>query len=284
MNGAIAGAKTSNFNGTVSNSYLPYARFFDTSYPTLTWPGGCTPDYAVIDLSGLNDSSISMSLATYQSNVLSIISNLNQLGIYKIYFCTSAPATNGAGGSGATFVTWASGYLKAAVTAGTPTSLTITGPATNGTAPYVVGPPGSSSNPGVWGYGGLTFYLGSPEAGNVQGPFPNAGSIVPSGSGTLTLTFSSNTKAVTGNGFAVGDMVLMVNEYFRRTYNTWIRQGIPGVSGVVDLEYLSQLPSARPLCYTDPKWFSTSANSVHPQDPGIYEVWAQSFAQMNIGI
>ena len=114
-NGGVGQATAATWNGTPATSRC-WNRFFDPTYPTLVWPGGCTPDYAVIEL-GVNDSATGVTLATFQANIATIVANLNSLGIYRIFICTVPPTVNTAGSS--------SGPLNTAIAATAHTSVVM---------------------------------------------------------------------------------------------------------------------------------------------------------------
>jgi hypothetical protein len=289
INGGIPGATAATWAGTPSSS-LCYQRFFDTTYPTLTWPGGCTPDYAVISL-GINDAYTLVTLATFQTNIAAIVANLNSLGIYKIFICTVAPGAATAG--------FSSGALQAARThAGSPyTTVVLLGDVNN--AAQVLPNTGYPGPATLW-TSTTGFWLGIPELGTLNGITSNtvpyaltsaAGAVT----GNLTLTVPSFTVP-SGFDSQVGDPCLGGNEGYRKLYNHWLRQHVLGTVGTLDLStisegagYISQYASA--LNTSDnyqggrvkAEWYGATSG-LHPADPSMYEAWANAISPQLIGI
>ncbi len=116
----------------------------------------CAPDFAVIGL-GTNDMALAPVPSVFRANILAIISNLQSLGIKKIYLVTTPPFP------GAAFYRQAiqAGILKATLAAGALGSVTIVGPVTTTTAQG--GVPGGG-NPGAttdWYQSGTSFSVTS---------------------------------------------------------------------------------------------------------------------------
>ena len=284
-NGGVGAALTATWDGTPSSS-LCYQRFLDPTYPTLVWPGGCTPDYAVIEL-GINDALGGVTLATFQANIATIVANLNSLGIYRIFICTVPPTVNTAGSS--------SGPLNTAIAATAHTSVVMAASmSANGQVVPNGGYPGLAALwPSTTG-----FWLGTPEMGNLNGltsnTVPYAITSASGGQSTaLTLTVPSFTPT---NAYEVGDPVLGAWEGYRRLYNRWLRQHVLGTMGTLDLAIISEGRFGNEGYATAlnngtfyqggqgrPEWYGATAGP-HPQDPSMYEAWAAAVTPQLIGI
>lgn len=273
LNGAIDGSSVSTFTGGTST--VAFQRMLDPTFPTLTWPGGCTPDYAVIAL-GFNDIGLSTtSLATWQTNVASLISALNTLGIFKIIICTVPPGGSGVDANGQHFM---SGPLKAAVASGgSIATITVTIVPTTGLG-------GGGGYPGAAAtWNGAKFYLGMPTQsasgtgnGGLDGPFTNG----TAAEVTATLTLSTNTGGTAAQAHLIGDAVIGQNEGLRLLYNQWIRQHVIGTIGAFDLSEAVEQPNptVSGVGQVNWKYFTSGITGPHPFDPSMYEVIASKFA------
>jgi hypothetical protein len=105
----------------------------------------------------------------------------------------------------------------------------------------------------------------------MEGPFTVSAANT---SGVLTLS-----GATFANTHAKGCVVLGYNEAVRQMYNDWVRSGVPGVCGVIDLATAAEVGSTPPFTQS-PLFYSTASNP-HMSAAGyaaIAERFASSFA------
>jgi lysophospholipase L1-like esterase len=205
--------------------------------------------------------------SNYQQNMLAVIENLNSLGIRRIFIGTiEGGCSYGLANS------WASGVLNAALTGGSAvTAYTLTGKF-GGDQPGG-GLPGPTTNWVTSGGASTAFWLDSPNSGIMDGPFLGAASgATVTGSGVTTV--NGNPSFTPLSNHVVGAQVLGLNEGWRRLLNRWIKQGVPGVSGVFDFanEALQPMQEPRTLNWD---YYTNNNPGPHPSDPGLYEKWAQ---------
>jgi hypothetical protein len=276
-NGAVDGARTTTYDGALSA--VAWTRLLDPTYPTLVWPGGCTPDYAVISL-GVNDAgSLGLPLATFQANIAAIIANLNALGIYKIIMAT--PPSLGTGLAYYPTNHGMSGPLGTAIAAsGSVASTKVT---INNTAPFanIAGSGGGGGYPGpAADWSGLNFYLGMPSTQNLDGPFTCSSAAATA----VLLTLTASGTATYAH--AVGDAVMGVGEAMRMSYAWWEGQHVLGTLGTFDLAGVVENPVPTVLgpSQVNLKYFGPNNGGPHPQDPGWHEKIAAAFTAAVIGI
>ena len=285
VNGGLNGATCANF---LSASTQPWTRFNDPTTGTLF--GACLPDYAVIDL-GINDSATPSTLATYQSNIETIIANLQAAGITKIFICTTIPGflTETGVGYGGHYTTFQMGQLKAALAAGSASSLTVTGPVTPTTAQPgpgggFPGPPATWYDASNTGTPGLIF-LEYPASGISEGPIT-----LTAASGTATLTLSFSGGFTFANAHAAGAPVFATREGYRQLYNHWIRTGVPGTMATIDMAKATETPAlavagGNLLAPSQKNWSLWGAvDNVHPYSPAVYQAMAQEADTLLVGI
>jgi hypothetical protein len=295
----VPGAVTATFTqggGNVYSTNRAWSRFLDPTYPTLVWTGGCTPDYAVIDLGGndANPAIGTVSLATFQANIAAIIAVLNALGIYRIFICTVPPLAPNTG--------FNSGALYAAVAASATTTIDVMQPGHNAQAAPAGGYPGAF---GQWTatYG---FWLGLPQLGNLNGsssntaPYPLT-SAAAGAAGNAFSTILTVPSFTPGVAHQIGDPVLGGSEGYRQLYNQWMRQHVLGTLGTFDMAKVAEAPYGTAFLQTaaigdvpgagtayaggqqDVRLYGPAPNS-HPQDPSLYEAMAASVVPQLIGI
>lgn len=304
VNNGIAGATISAFDasgtgGTIPTTDYSWTRMLDTTYsgtPTAaSWPGGCTPDYAIIGTFPVNDSLISVAsftLATIIAHYANVITNLQTLGVNRIYVGTGTPMFTAYNAQTGGTVSYAQGFLATAITAAsTPASVVVKGPAITGTttpANLMQVPPGNPVALGPWGSTGAAgqLYLGDPQLGTADGPYPAAGSghTVAPGSPQATnmaLTWSGTSPTI-ANAHYVGEQVMMAQEFIRRSINIAIRQGLPGTVGVLDFERVAAAPGYHPLVLGDGRYYTS--DNVHPATPSMYDAVADHVGPQLLGI
>jgi hypothetical protein len=280
-NDGIGGATLPTFTaGAGSNAWT---RVLDPN--GTTWPGGCTPDYAIIDI-GVNDILLAATagLAAYKASMATIISTLNALGIYNIYVNTVPPATMD--GHAFSALSSSNGLLGTALTAGAgKTAVAVQNP--GGTAgPPLAGINSTSGTPGSYpgptaAWQGFSFWIGTAPLLNQEGPFACTAAAY-GGSNPFALALTANAFTL-ANAHAVGDAVLGGSEGYRQLINQWIRAGVTGTSGTVDFSTVSttQVGLTEQL---NPKYYANNNNGPHPNDPGMYEAWAQLFTISLVGV
>lgn len=296
MNGALSGAKTTDWDGaTTTAAWARILAAADDITAGYTWPGNVPPDYAVI-LLGTNDSGGTnlFSLATFQANIGTIISNLISLGVNKIFVCTIPP-----GGT----TDKQSGQLLTTVT-GAQTTVTVVG-GTNATPGAQVGAGGSY--PGLLAsWASQAAYLGACTQSN-NGISADGQEVTVSNvttaftSGNTVLTFSSTTF---GQNHHAGSAVMTQAEGLRQLYNQWIMQGVPGTIATFDVNGWTMNPAPvlqiRGLTnattgvawgggipgieQVNPRWYNSGAVGPHPNDPGFYRAIADHIVPQLIGV
>ena len=286
-------AQNGGSGGAVSNTFLSTSALAYTRFDFAT----CVPDYAVIAL-GVNDSATSNlttvantpnTLANYTANILQIITNLQALGINKIYLCTipPGPPTYITGSPATTFQV---GTLGTAQTNGFGGAV-ISPVVVNLPAGSSGGWPGASSSTNAYGPPGRAtdwynaaiatgpkgaIWIGIP-GGNantlgvtLDGPYPVT--IAAGGAGIAVTLTTSGTTVYT---HAVGEPVFALREGYRQVYNSFIRSQPPEISAVIDMAPAAEFGLSYPT-QQSPLYYGVLAD-VHPQGPGLYNVMAQAF-------
>ena len=294
MNGGVGGSTATAAAGSpafASTANLAWTRFFSPESGNATYAS--TPDYAVISLV-TNDAGAATTqptLAQYQTAILGIITNLQALGIQRIYLCT-----NPAGYTVSILnvvPTFMSGRLSTQLPVGGFASIALNDPnalATPQTSGFGIygGPPGA---PGNWwnaGGGPWNCYIGLPVVGG-QG-YSGAGAFIPpigpititaaaAAGGVLTLTAAGTILTATQT---VGSPVLTGAEFLRQQFNQWIRSLPPGVQSVIDFAADTDSPFYYPSTLPRPDFYNNSGDA-HPTNNGMYTLWASRFVNGILG-
>jgi hypothetical protein len=252
MNTGEDGATVQFMFGSMQERF--FTRFYDTSWipgNAPLWAGGCVPDYACIHLP-FNDTA--QTLAYIQGRILSIVAMLKAAGIHKIIMCTELPSGTPVG------------QLKQAVPAGANAGMILQGyPYTPDSRPFG-GMPGPSANwiGQVW--------IEYPDSGIMDGPF--SVTAINGSTGVMSLF-----GAVMAYPHPVGATVMFYNEGIRQLYNQWVRSGVPGTTGVVDLASVAEQGSV-PAFTNSPMFFT---NNIHSSSPAGYAAMAERFASSFAG-
>jgi hypothetical protein len=274
-NGGIGGASLPTFTGTPATSNA-WTRLLAAAGDGTTWPGGCTPDYAVLDL-GVNDLLAigTAPLATFKANMALIVASLNALGIFNIYVNTVPPSTM----DGHTFGLYSSGNgsLSTALAVGANTTVNIANPLGGTATAPKVGSGGGYPGPAP-GWSTFPFWVGTASMGNQEGPFPNT-----SAAYVATVLGLTNASFNLTSIHPIGDAVLSTAEGYRQLINQWIRAGVTGTSGTVDFSTASTTQNGLNE-NLNPKYYSIGNTGPHPNDPGMYEQWAQLFTMSLVGL
>ena len=69
---------------------------------------------------------------------------------------------------------------------------------------------------------------------------------------------------------------------YQQAFNSWLRQGPPGVLAVIDMDKVSRDP-AQPVPVKNQMYYGFR-DEVHPDTPALYEAMAQEFTAGVIGL
>jgi len=289
MNGGVGGASAPVFTSAAA---IAWTRFLSPESGQTAF--ACTPDYAVIDL-GINDSASALAngtlpytLAQLQTNVLAIIAILQGFGINKILIATCPPGfLTEFFGSLTTFQT---GILATAIPPGATLAIVMNAAGANA---------GASPGGGYPGLAGAWFDAGN--AGAVKGQawvgLPSSG--VPgtsvgkgAGEGPCTITSVAGFPTLTITSFtflnthAVGEPVFATREGYRQQYNYWMRCGVPGTIGTIDMARVCEIPAGAAALGVTQKhpYFYGDVDDIHPNTPAMYHAMAREFVVNVAGI
>ena len=249
---------------TTPSSDLAFQRFFspESGYTAFA----CTPDYAVIGLVLVDSIDAgSNPLATYKTNLETLIYRLNALGIKEIFLATGPPGYQ----SNLLSNCWEAGALATGITAAQPSTLTLA--ASTGGPGYSNGQPGPA-NSWYQGTGGpWNLYIGTPE-----NPITNGGPLALSGAtgGGVGTSLVLSVSGYGGNVTApVGTPVLTASEYYRQLINQFVRSLPPGIRGILDFDALATSQFYYPSA-TGRQEFYANDGQVHPHNLGLYGLMA----------
>ena len=207
INAGVNGSTTSGWTSSTSTAWTR----FDLST--------CVPDFAVVSL-GINQLNSGQYLPNYQADILTIVSNLQTLGIKRIYLTTTPPYTGLAGSNKQAIQ---AGILKATINAGSLGTVTIVGPVTGTTAQG--GPPGAGNpgNPTDWYQSGGNFTVASCTNTNLSPTLTTSNNFL-----TASTYGVQVGSIVTGTGIPAGTYVKSVDSATQIT----LSQNCTGGSGV----------------------------------------------------
>lgn len=287
MNGGVGAATT----GTFTNiTQIATTRLLSPESNYTAFAN--TPDYAVLDL-GLNDSATPLTLAQFQTNMLTIISNLKSLGITKVFICTIPPGYNTEYfGSLTTFQV---GTLSTPITAGVAiTTIGINAGSTVNGGNVGGGYPGLA---GQWFDAAIStgtkgqLWVGAPANG-VAGTSTGSGA----GEGPITISTATGFAGAAGvitfpaftfqNTHTVGDLVMATREGYRQNYNWWIRSGIPSAMCTIDIGRTLETPAGGQFSglFVRHPYFYQDLDDIHPNTPAAYAAMADTFVINVLGI
>jgi hypothetical protein len=112
-----------------------------------------------------------------------------------------------------------------------------------------------------------------PDSDLMDGPFY----VVGFDGTTGAMTLGSATAA---HAHAHGATVMYYGEGVRQLYNQWVRCGVPGTTGVVDLASVAEQGSV-PAFTNSPMFFT---NNIHSSSPAGYAAMAERFASSFAGV
>ena len=293
INGGITQAVVTNYNSTSNVAWERLLAAADDQARGYTWPGNVVPDLCVIDF-GANELTTGIALSTFQSNYLTLAAQVRSLGIGRLMSTTVPPGYmyNAAFPSNPTYSV---GILKTATAVGSLASVTLLGPtaAGSGSSAGQAGPGGGwPGNLGNWyqaSGGPWQIWMDYPASNVQDGPFTVSGA---SGTASLALTLSGATAAY---AHPVGTVVMSTAEGLRQAYNFWLRSGVPGFIGNIDLArvaehgtggFMAATTSDDPVTpgpmHQSPLFYPYAAN-IHPTI-GLYQAWAPIVAMALLGI
>jgi hypothetical protein len=215
INGGVPGAGA---NTTfINTANLPWSRF-DLG-PSINSGVSCTPDYAIIEVTGINDLTNS-TVAHVQASIATLVSNCQTAGINRVYVCTIPPGYSSALSylQGST-----AAVLKTTISAGSLSTVSGVGPVLTTTAQS--GPTQTPGKLGDWYNAGQVFTVASVTTSSglktvtvASGGFPSVVEpmmITGTGitNGAQVASISGNTLTMTIAATASGTVTLTFHDY-----------------------------------------------------------------------